>query len=172
MAQVVTAAEPRLGYRILSVAEIADAVVELLHGASLSKPFIAKREWLPRFDLADLALLEGTRVKVSVMAGDGYTTSRLSRDAWQREPQIRVVICADVGDEPYDEEVDRLMAFVEEVRDLLSQDVLPDSETWKGQRRAPLRAVSIENEPVVSLETLEQMRQFTSVLNVTYRVMD
>jgi hypothetical protein len=64
------------------------------------------------------------------------------------------------------------MAFIEEVRDLLSQDVLPDSETWKGQDRAPLRAVSIENEPVIDTDTLEQMRQFTSVLTVTYRVMD
>lgn len=168
MAQVVTAAEPRLGYRLLSVAEIADAVVQLLHGASLSRQFVAKREWLPRFDLADL----GTETKVIVTSGDGYTTARLGRDSWQREPSIRVVVCALLGEEPYDEEIDALMAFIEEVRDLLSQDVLPDSETWKGQDRAPLRAVAIENEPVIDTDTLEQMRQFTSVLTVTYRVMD
>jgi len=81
-------------------------------------------------------------------------------------------VCALLGGGPFDDENDGLMAFIEEVRDLLSQDVLPDSETWKGQDRAPLRAVSIENEPVIDTDTLEQMRQFTSVLTVTYRVMD
>jgi hypothetical protein len=168
MAQVVTAAEPRLGARILSVAECADAVTAALNAASFSKPFLAVREWLPRFDLADL----GDRVKVIVTAGDGYLTTRVGRDAWQREPQVRIVVCARVGDEPYDAEVDGLMGFVEEVRDMLAHVALPETETWKGQRRAPLRAVSIENEPVVSTETLETMRQFTSVLTVTFRVID
>lgn len=168
MAQVVTAVEPRLGARILSVAECADAVAAMLNSASLSKPFIALREWLPRFDLADL----GDRIKVIVTAGDGYLTTRISRDAWQREPQVRVIVCARVGDEPYDAEIDGLMAFVEEVRDMLSHATLPESETWKGQRRMPLRAATIENEPVLSTETLETMRQFTSVLTVTFRVID
>ncbi len=168
MAQVVTATEPRLGARILSVAECADAVTLMLNAASFSRPFVAVREWLPRFDLADL----GDRIKVIVTAGDGYLTTRVGRDSWQRDPQVRVVICALLGDEPYDAEIDGLMAFVEEVRGLLSHATLPEPETWKGQGRSPLRAVSIENEPVVSTETLETMRQFTSVLTVTFRVID
>jgi hypothetical protein len=168
MAQIVTAPEPRLGARILSVAECADAVLLMLKSASLSKPFNSVREWLPRFDLADL----GDAIKVIVTAGDGYVTTRLARDLWQREPQVRIVVCARLGEEPYDDEIDGLMAFVEEIRDLLSYSQLPDAETWKGQRRPALRAVLIENEPVLATDTLEQMRQFTSVLTVTFRVME
>jgi hypothetical protein len=168
MARIVTAPEPRLGARILSVAECADAVLLMLQSASLSKQFNAVREWLPRFDLADL----GFDVKVIVTAGDGYVTTRIARDSWQREPQIRIVVCARLGEEPYDDEIDGLMSFVEEIRHLMSYERLPDAETWKGQRRPHLRAVLIENEPVLATDTLEQMRQFTSVLTVTFRVME
>jgi hypothetical protein len=165
-APLVTAPEPRLGSRIVSLAEIADAAVELLHGASLSRPFIARREWLPRFDLAEV----GTETKVSVSAGDTYTSTRLARDLWQRDPEIRVTILGLLADEPFDAEVDALMAFVEEVRDLFSFADLPmDSAISCG---ANLRAIAIDADPPLSFDALEQLRQFTAVLSITYRVHD
>lgn len=167
MAQVVTAAEPRMGARILSAAEVADAVVDLLDVSSLSRVFRPLRTYLPRFDLADAGDL-----LVFVTPGASYTTTRLSRGSWQRDPQVQVVIVKRLAQEPYDAECDDLMEFVEEVRVLLATADLPDHETWRGGERPLLRAQTIENEPVFSPETLETMRQFTSVLTVTYRVID
>ncbi len=167
MAQIVTAPEPRLGGRILSVAEVCDAVLSAVNTATLSQPFVAVRQYLPKFDLADAGDL-----LVFVTPGGSYTTTRVSRDAWQRDPQATIVIVKRLESEPYDYEIDGLMAFVEEVRALLGTVRLPEHETWKGQRRPLLQAQTIENDPVVSVETLETMRQFTSVLTVTYRVID
>lgn len=167
MAQIVTAPEPRLGGRILSVAEVCDAVASALHAASLSQAFVAVRQYLPKFDLADAGDL-----LVFVTPGNSYTTTRVSRDGWQRDPQVAVVIVKRLETEPYDGECDELMAFVEEVRALLGSVRLPEHETWKGQTRPLLQASTIEQDPVISTEALETMRQFTSVLTITYRIID
>ena len=167
MAQIVTAVEPRMGERILSVAEIVDAVVDLLHVSSLSIPFVPMRTYLPRFDLADAGDL-----MVFVQPGSTYTTTRLARGSWQRDPQVQIVVVRRLKSDPYDAECDDLMAFVEELRMLLATADLADHETWRGGSRPLLRAQTIDNDPVVSVETLETMRQFTSVLTVTYRVID
>lgn len=167
MAQVVTAAEPRMGARILSVAEIADAVVDLLEVSSLSIPFVPMRTYLPRFDLADAG-----KLLVFVQPGSTYATTRLARGSWQRDPQVQVVVVRRLATDPYDAECDDLMAFVEELRMLLATADLADHETWRGTPRPLLRAQTIDNDPVVSVETLETMRQFTSVLTITYRVID
>jgi hypothetical protein len=165
MAVPVTAPEPLLGQRILSLAEVADAAVELLHGASLSRPFIAKREWLPRFDLEEI----GTQTKVVVSSGDTYATTRIARGVWQREPEIRITILGLLADEDYDGEIDALMAFVEEVRCLLQFADLKIDSLPCGNA---LRSVAIDADPPLSLDALEQLRQFTAVLSVTYRVHD
>lgn len=168
MAMTVTASEPRLGARILSVAEVCDAVASLLNAATLSRPATAVREYLPRFDLADL----GDAIKLSVTPGESFTTTRISRASWQRDVQVRVTAIATLGGDPYEEEIDALMAFVEEVRAAIEASALSDEDTWKGQGRQALVAVSIEADPLLDLAGLEQMRQFASSLTVTYRVID
>lgn len=59
-------------------------------------------------------------------------------------------------------EIDALLDLVEEIADHLRLTRLPDAPdaAWVG----------ITHEPVVSSESLEQHRVFTSVLSVTYRV--
>jgi hypothetical protein len=59
-------------------------------------------------------------------------------------------------------EIDGLLDLVEEIADHIRLTRLPDAPdaAW----------VSIAHEPVVSTESLEQHRVFTSVLSVTYRV--
>lgn len=161
-----TAPEPRLGERIVSLADVCQAAVELLHGASLSRPFIARREWLPVFDLAEL----GTETKVAVTAGDGYQTTRISRTSWQREPQIRVLVFGALQGDAIEDQVDALMSFVEEVRDLFAfADLRLDASV---ECPPVLRAIAIESDPPLSAEALEQLRQFSSVLTITYRVHD
>lgn len=168
MALLVRASEPRLGSRILSIAEVCDAVAALLNAATLSQPATAVREYLPRFDLADL----GDRIKLSVTPGESFTTTRVSRSSWQRDLQVRVTAIATLGGDPYEEQIDGLMAFVEEVRAALEASELGDEETWKGEGRQALAAVSIEADPILDLAGLEQMRQFASSLTVVYRVID
>jgi hypothetical protein len=169
MALILQAPEPRLGARILSIAEVCDAVAAVLNASTLSLPAVAVREYLPRFDLADL----GDRIKLSVTPGETFITTRSARGAWQRDLAVRVTAIATLGEDPYEERIDELMGFVEQVRSALEAVALPDSETWKGQpRRAPLVAVSIEADPILDAAMLEQMRQFTSAIVVTYRVTD
>lgn len=171
MAMTVSSPEPRLGSRILSIAEVCDAVASLLNAATLSRPATAVREYLPRFDLADLADL-GDAIKLSVTPGESFTTTRISRQSWQRDVQVRVTAISQLGGDPYEEQIDGLMAFVEEVRAAIEASELADEETWKGEGRQSLIAVSIEADPILDLAGLEQMRQFASALTVTYRVID
>lgn len=161
------AAEPILGRRIVSLADVAEGCVSLLHSSSLSRPFVAVREWLPRFDLADL----GTDVKVCVTAGDSYAVTRTSRTSWNRDPEIRVVIIGALTSEPYDDQIDSLMAFVEEVRTVFATAYVDLAETM-GCDAVRVQATSIESDPPLSIEALEQLRQFTSVLSITFRVFD
>lgn len=168
MAMTVSSPEPRLGSRILSIAEVCDAVASLLNTATLSRPATAVREYLPRFDLADL----GDAIKLSVTPGESFTTTRISRHSWQRDVQVRVTAISQLGGDPYEEQIDGLMAFVEEVRAAIEASELADEETWKGEGRQSLIAVSIEADPILDLAGLEQMRQFASALTVTYRVID
>lgn len=161
------AAEPILGTRIVSLADVAAACVELLHASTLSRPFIAKREWLPRFDLSDL----GTELKVCVTAGDSYSVTRTSRTSWNRDPEIRILIIGTLGAEPFDDQIDELMSFVEEVRTLFATGEV-DLAASMGCSAVSLRATAIESDPPISLEALEQLRQFTSVLTITFRVFD
>lgn len=159
--------EPLLGHRLLSLADIAVASVELLHNASLSRPFVAKREWLPRFDLSDL----GSDLKVAVTAGESYSFNRTSRNSWSREPEIRILVVGALQSEPFDAEIDDLFAFVEEVRSLFAHNDLPLAASF-GCDAPQVRASSILMDPPISFESLEQLRQFTSSLSCTFRVLD
>jgi hypothetical protein len=60
-------------------------------------------------------------------------------------------------------EIDDLMTLVEEIADAFR------SKRLEGYTSAV--CVKTENEPVYAQEHLDQMRQFTSVLTLTYRIM-
>ena len=136
------------------ITEIAQAVADLLNGHEFSTPFEAERVSLPEFDLADMQDLHVTVVPRQVES----TTLDRGRD--NHDAKVDVAIqkkVASLGNE----EIDPLMALVREVADYLN--------------RRPLAAVGAvwrktENAPVYSPEHLREMRQFTSVLTVTYRV--
>ena len=139
-----------------TIAAIADAVAAHINAESFSQPVSAKRMYQPAFTLEDLADL---RVSVVPRTVD---IAAATRDSSVFECVVDVGVQKKLPAEGADAEIDALLDLVEEITDHLRLGRLPDAPeaAWAG----------IANEPVVSSESLEQHRVFTSVLSVTYRV--
>jgi len=142
-----------------TIVTIADAVTDRLNAGSFSQPFTAERLYQPTFDLADLATL-----RVSVVPRS-LTITGASRRMSQYEAQIDIGIQRRLTADPADDEseIDDLMGLVEEIADHLRFERLAGAPeaVWVG----------VAQEPLVATEHLEEHRQFTSVLSVTYRVL-
>ena len=141
------------------IIEIADAVVGELNAALLSQEFIAERAYLAWLELRDLADLKVIVVPTTVLPA----TEAGTRAATRHEYGIIVGVqkkLKEVGDAEKTE-IDGLMLLVEEIA--------------KHLERRPLAACSdakwltTENAPVFMPEHIDEMRQFTSLLTVTYR---
>jgi len=132
---------------------IADAVTASLNAGSFGTPFTAERLYQPAFELADLADL-----KVSVVP-KGVTIATASRDGSYFDCAVDIGIQKKIAD---DAEIDGLVDLAGEIADHLRMKRLDDvpEAVW----------LSIEHEPVVAGEHLEQQRALTSILTVTYRV--
>jgi hypothetical protein len=137
------------------ITDIADAVVTELNGHTFSQPFTAQRFYRPVFDLAEMSVLH-----VSVVPR-GMTIERLDRSRNQHDMQIDIAVqkkCQTCDNA----ELDALMALVEEIADFfrLRRLTAYPNAVW----------VRTENVPVYAPEHLEEYRQFTSVLTLTFRV--
>ena len=131
---------------------VAQAVADALNGHAFSMPFTAERVALPEFELGDMQDLHVTVVPRERVA------SLLDRARNMSEIKVDVAVqkkVASVGND----EIDPLLALVQEIVNLLNRRNLPGA-TWR----------KTENAPVYSPEHLREMRQFTSVLTVTYQV--
>lgn len=141
------------------IIEIAEAVAWELNAATFSRDFTAQRSYQATAELPDVQTMKVTVVPgaISPMAGEA------SRRAMQHDYQIHVGIqkkLADTGDEEK-AELDALMGLVQEIATHLERKRLDACEDVKW--------VTQENDPVFLPEHLERLRQFTSVLTVTYR---
>ncbi|HOF18483.1 MAG TPA: hypothetical protein PK082_06210 [Phycisphaerae bacterium] len=134
------------------VTNIAQAVADTLNEQDFSVPFTAERVALPEFDLAAMQELHVTVVPRQV---DSEVLDR-GRDA--HDVKVDVAVQKKVASIA-NEEIDPLLALVQEIADFLNRRNL-DGAIWK----------KTENNPVYSPEHLREMRQFTSVLTITYRV--
>jgi len=135
---------------------IADGVVAVLNAASLSQPFQAERLYLPQFELPDLKVLH-----VTVVPKD-EDTKPLSRRQAQRIYRVDVGVQKkfEKGDAA---ELDPLVALVEEIAAL-----------FRGKRlQAVPEAVCTvtKPDPIYSPEHMEQFRQFTSVVTLTFKAL-
>lgn len=137
------------------ITDIADAVVASLNSGSFSQSFTAQRFYQPSFELAEMDTL---RVSVVPKSMTVVPATRLD------------VFCdceIDIGvqqkiDPQNQAELDALVSIVEEISDHLRKTPLtglPDC-LWTGVR----------HEPLFSTEHLDQFRQFTGVIAVTYQV--
>lgn len=138
------------------IIDIADAVVAEINAGSFSQPLEAKREYLPHFELPEMQQLRVTVVPKSV------TTQSAGRTHGQHDYAIDVAVQKKLQSAD-NAEIDALMNLVDELGDHFRFKRLhgfPDA-MW----------LKTENEPVYAQEHLAEMRQFTSLLTLTFRVL-
>ena len=139
------------------ITNIADAVKDELNGATeFAMPFEAERHYKPVFDLQDMATLHVTVVP-SAMSIQATT-----RSSFQHDVQLDVAIQKKFADGD-NAELDALMDLVEQIADFLKQRQLAGfaGAIW----------LKAENAPIYAAEHIDQFRQFTSILTLTYRVL-
>ena len=140
---------------------IADGVTAALNLADFSQEFEAERGYRPGYELPDLSTLKVLVVPKDIAPSPAGNT----RGARQHNYRIDVGILKKLSaDEATDKaELDALMALVQEIaKDLEGKRMLAgegDDGKW----------ITTENVPVFIPDHLEQYRQFTSVLTLTYR---
>ena len=137
------------------ITDIADAVVAELNAGTFSRPFAAARFYRPVFDLAEMQALH-----VSVVP-KGLAIERLDRSRNQHDLQMDIAVQQKLGSAD-NAEIDALVALVEEVADFfrLRRLAACPAAVW----------VRTDNVPIYAPEHLEELRQFTSVLTLTFRV--
>jgi hypothetical protein len=137
------------------ILEIANAVVAELNGATFSMPFTAVRHYQPKFDLMEMKTLHVSVVPRSLLAAKAVDRNQASVD-----------YLIDVGVQQKTDmsqaALDGLMALVEEIADHFRGKPL------SGYPSA--RCMVVKNEPIYFPDHLEQLRQFTSVLTLTFRL--
>jgi hypothetical protein len=136
-----------------SIIAIADAVVTELNATAFSQPLTAVRHYEPTFELSAMSTL---RVSVVPRSLTSKTLDR-NRDSFDFEIDVAVQKKTD----PTLTNLDELMELVEEIADHLRLNplsTLPD-----------VRCMEVANAPVYALEHLQDFRQFTSVITLTYR---
>lgn len=136
------------------IADIADAVVDALNGQTFSQPVTAERAYRAAFDLQEMKDLHVTVVPKGlelITAGRGVAQSDVQID-------IGVQKKLATGD---DAEIDELMGLVEEIAEFVRTTRQFGDAAW----------VKTENSPIYSQEHLGELRQFTSVLTLTLRVL-
>ena len=138
-----------------TITDIADAVVAEMNGHTFSQTFTAQRHYRPIFDLAEMQDLHVTVVP------KGLAIERLDRSRNQHDVQVDIAVqkkCQAADNA----ELDPLMVLVEEIADFFRirrLAVCPEA-VW----------IRTENVPIYAPEHLDELRQFTSVLTLTFRV--
>lgn len=139
------------------ITQVADAVVAELDVTTFSQPITAIRSYLPRVELADLKTLKVTVVPSSV------TVAAASRSQTQRDVAIDVAVQKKLGQEQ-NVSLDPLLALAEEVAEHFRAKRL---DSFPGAL-----CVKTEFKPIYAPEHIEQLRTFTSVLTLTFRVIE
>ncbi|MBI5725211.1 MAG: hypothetical protein HZA50_14725 [Planctomycetes bacterium] len=138
--------------------DIAEAVVSELNAGAFSQAFTAVREWLPRFDLAELKDLHVTVVPKVV--SEQPAGRKVCQYEYSVDVGIQKKLTINNGAEKA--EIDSLIVLVEEIAGFFRQRRLsayPDA-AW----------VKTEYSHLYVVEHLSQLGQFTSVLTLTFRV--
>ena len=138
-----------------TVLQIADSVTAQLNVASLSKSFTAERLYVPNFELEDMKEL-----RVSVVPRD-VELGPLDREQNRVHARIDVAVQKKFST-GNNSEIDPLVAFVEEVADLFRLKRLDSFHA--------ARCVKVEHSVLYSTEHWEQLRQFTSLLTLTFEL--
>ena len=126
-----------------------------LNAARLSQAFIAQRLYVPNFDLEDMKELRVTVVPREL------ELSPLDREQNCVHARIDVAVQKKFNSGT-NAEIDPLVGFVEEVADLFRLKRLASFHA--------ARCVKVEHTVLYSCEHWEQLRQFTSLLTLTFEL--
>ena len=135
--------------------DIADAIVAELSTATFSEPLVITRRVLPEYEIAELKALTVTVVPKSV------GINNITRESSSFEVAIDIGVQQKIGKDT-DTEVTRLSGVVSELIAFMNRRKLA------GFPAAVF--VSMVNEPVYAPEHLSEKRLFTSILTLTYKV--
>jgi len=135
------------------ILDIADSVVAQLNGTTFSQPVTAERHYQPKFELSEM-----TDLKVSVVPRSlASKTLDRNRDSFDYQIDVAVQQKTDMSQAS----LDALMTLVEEIADHFRTQPLASYPN--------ARCTEVKNEPVYALEHLDELRQFTSVVTLTFR---
>lgn len=137
------------------ITDIADAVVDALNDHAFSQDFDAERLYLPTFELTDMDVLHVTVGMRSI-----ETTAAARGGVTEKEIKIDVAVQKKLKEIEKNSETDDLMDLVEEIIDFLNPIGMFSTA----------RCHLIENNPVYLPEHMSRLRQFTSVITLSLKV--
>ena len=142
---------------MMTIIDLADVVAFELNDEEWSLEFAARRLYRPRFEVADLA-----RLQVSVVPRS-LVIEAASRATDSRQYQIDVAVQQKLNDETA-EEIDPLLKLVDEIaRHFWS---------WRPPSMPGAICIKVANDPVYAVEHLDELRCFTSILTLSFHVME
>lgn len=137
------------------IINIADSVVAQLNGATLSQPITAARFYQPRFGVEEMAALHVSVVPRSI--------SNKALDRTHDTFDYMIDMAVQKRTDGSLASLDALMNLVEEICNLFrSQPLLSFPAA---------RCMEVKNDPVYAPEHLEELRQFTSLITLTFKVL-
>jgi len=142
---------------VSAIVALADAVVSELNAEAWSLPFVARRLYRPRFEAADLKTLQVSVVPRSLVI------EAASRALDSRKYRLDVAVQQKLDAESA-EEIDPLLGLVEEI-----------ARHFRLRRPSAMPSavcVKVENDPVYAVEHLDELRCFTSILTLSFRVVE
>lgn len=137
---------------------LADDVVTLLNAGSFSQAFTAVRVYVPRFNTESGSDVQVQVVPSSDLEGEG------SGDYDARQQTIQVGVFKRLTGLAADEltEVDAMLDFCEEIRELLNRQRVGETNNAV--------CVTINHDPIYSLEDIDERRVFLTVMSFVYVV--
>jgi hypothetical protein len=136
------------------IQQVADAVVSELNGQTFSQSFTAEKKFLPVYELKDLEKLQVTAVPKA------QSFMRLNRGQISTEVQVDIGIQKRIEN---DTEIENLLELAEEFA------IFFNSRQMESFSKAVCS--NVKNEPIYALEHLEEYRQFTGILTLSFKVM-
>lgn len=135
--------------------DVADSVVAQLNAATLGKPVTAQRRLVPSFDLPEMKDLHVTVVP------RGMAVSKADRTRNTHDVQIDIAVQKKF-DEGTNAEIDPLLNLVDEIADLFRLQRLDSypAAHW----------IKTDHAPLYSPEHWDELRQFTSIITLTFRI--
>ena len=135
--------------------DIAQAVTDALGTLAYGEPVIIERSYLPRFELADMSQLRITVVPAAIEVASASRAQAVER--YRIDIGVQKKLTADDL-----QAIDTLIQITQQIADLFRFRRLPSlaSAVW----------VKTEHEPLYDPQHMEELRQFTAVIRLTFQV--